>query len=89
MEDSRIPPYIMGLINNYKNIIPEEHWKKWCIVFGSRVLDTATSYEEAIQIHNDFRSRRIFTVILPPFGCSLDRLVNQTTGTEYNWPFCG
>lgn len=66
--DTDVDQYCRVLLERYDDIVPEHHREKWCILFGSRVLETASSYEEAVAKHDEMMSHGVKTVILPPFG---------------------
>lgn len=50
---------------NY-DIIPPEFRNKWCIMFGSRLFDSASTFEEALKKHDDLREHNISTFIIAP-----------------------
>jgi hypothetical protein len=77
----RTMEYCKQLNENYDKIIPVEFWDKWCILFGSVVLDSASSFEDALKIHDDMMAHRLVTAIVAPRNFNSHQKENSESET--------
>ncbi len=58
--------YLEDIVEHYERIVPTEKRDLWCLLFGSNILYTATSEEEAKQKRDGCPS--VYLCIVPPHG---------------------
>lgn len=71
--DTMFAEYITDLGTHYTDVVPEEHRDKWCILFGSRIMATASTFEESLEIHKQFYEKHIYTVIVQPYKSDITK----------------
>ena len=71
--DTRLAEYITDLGDHYLDVVPEEHRNKWCIIFGSGIIATASTLEESLNLHNKFYEKHIYTVIVQPYKTDITK----------------